>query len=116
MLTRRYMHEFGATRDHLANVALAVRQHANRNPGAMMHDKPLTREEYMDARWISEPLCLFDNCLESDGAGAVVIVSAERARDTRTKPVFVHAFAQSIPQQHQTMTNYFNDDPLIGPS
>ena len=45
MLTRRYMHEFGATRDHLANVALATRKHANRNPGAMMHDKPLTRDD-----------------------------------------------------------------------
>ena len=81
MLTRRYMHEYGATRDHLANVALAVRKHANRNPAAMMHDKPLTRDDYMAARWISEPLCLFDNCLESDGACAVVITSAERARD-----------------------------------
>ena len=47
----------------------------------MMHDKPLTVEQYLDARWISEPLCLFDNCLESDGAGAVVITSTERARD-----------------------------------
>jgi acetyl-CoA acetyltransferase len=116
MLTRRYMHEFGATRDHLANVALAARKHANRNPGAMMYDKPLTREAYMDARWISEPLCLFDNCLESDGAGAVVVTRTDRARDTASPPVYVHAYAQSIPKQHQTMTNYFNDDPLIGPS
>ena len=81
MLTRRYMHEYGATRDHLANVALAFRKHANRNPAATMHERPLTREEYMDARWISEPLCLFDNCLETDGALAVVLVSAERAKD-----------------------------------
>jgi acetyl-CoA acetyltransferase len=116
MLTRRYMYEFGATREQLANVALAFRKHANRNPAAMLHDKPLTREDYMDARWISEPLCLFDNCLESDGAGAVVITSAERAKDLRTHPVYVHAYAQSIPQQHQTMTNYFGEDPLLGPS
>ena len=84
MLTRRYMHEVGATRDHLANVALAVRRAANRNPRAIMHGKTLSREQYMAARWISEPLCLFDNCLESDGALAcVVVVSAERARDCR---------------------------------
>jgi len=116
LLTRRYMHEFGATRDHLANVALAFRKHANRNPAATMGHKPLTREQYMEGRWISEPLCLYDNCLETDGALAVVITSAERARDLPHPPAYVHSFAQSIPQQHQVMTNYFNDDPLLGPS
>jgi acetyl-CoA acetyltransferase len=116
MLTRRYMHEFGATREHLCNVAMAVRAHANRNPAAMMYDKKMTRESYMDARWISEPLCLFDNCLESDGAGAVVITRTEQARDTKQRPALIHSFAQSIPPQHQTMTNYFTDDPLLGPS
>jgi acetyl-CoA acetyltransferase len=116
MLARRYMHEFGATRDHLANVAIAFRKHANRNPNATMKDKTLTREEYMRARWISEPLCLYDNCLETDGALAVVIVSAERARDLRQRPAYVHSFAQSIPRGHQVMTNYFCDDPLLGPS
>jgi acetyl-CoA acetyltransferase len=116
MLTRRYMHEYGGTRDHLANVALAFRKHANRNPLATMHDRPLTRDEYMDARWISEPLCLFDNCLETDGALAIVITSAERAADCAQPPAYVHAFAQGLPQQHQTMTNYFTEDPLRGPA
>ncbi len=116
MLTRRYMHEYGGTRDHLANVALAARKHANRNPAATMYERPLTREQYMEARWISEPLCLFDNCLETDGALAAVITSAERARDLPNKPAYIHAFAQSIPPQHQTMTNYFTDDPLRGPA
>lgn len=116
MLTRRYMHEFGATRDHLANVALAFRKHANRNPNATMAQKKMTRDDYMAARWISEPLCLFDNCLETDGALAVVIVSAERARDLKQPPAYIHAFAQSIPRDCQVMTNYFCPDPLLGPS
>jgi acetyl-CoA acetyltransferase len=116
MLTRRYMHEYGATRDHLANVALAARKHANRNPAATMYEKPLTREAYMEGRWISEPLCLYDNCLETDGALAIVITSAERARDLPHPPAYVHAFAQGLPRQHQTMTNYFCDDPLRGPA
>jgi acetyl-CoA acetyltransferase len=116
MLTRRYIHEFGATRDHLANVALAFRKHANRNPAATMHEKPLTREQYMEARWISEPLCLFDNCLETDGALAVVLVPAARARDLTQPPVYLHTGAQGLPPQHQTMINYFNEDPLKGPS
>jgi acetyl-CoA acetyltransferase len=116
MLTRRYMHEYGATRDHLANVALAFRKHANRNPAATMHDKPLSRPEYLEGRWISEPLCLYDNCLETDGALAVVLVAAERAVDLPRRPVYVHSGAQGLPRQHQTMINYFNDDPLSGPS
>ncbi len=116
LLMRRYMHEYGATRDHLANVAIAFRKHANRNPHAQMYEKTLTREQYMNARWISEPLCLYDNCLETDGALAVVITSAERARDLPHPPVYIHAYAQGLPQQHQTMINYFCDDPLTGPA
>ncbi len=116
MLTRRYCHDYGATRDHLANVALAARAHANNNPAAIMRDKPLTREQYLEARWISEPLCLFDNCLETDGACAVVITRSDRARDLPNPPAYVHAWAQSIPHQHQTMTNFFCDDPLEGPA
>ena len=116
LLMRRYMHEYGATRDHLANVAIAFRKHANRNPHAQMYEKTLTREQYMNARWISEPLCLYDNCLETDGALAVVITSAERARDLPHPPVYIHSYAQGLPQQHQTMINYFCDDPLTGPA
>ncbi|MDQ1521208.1 MAG: hypothetical protein QOI55_2281 [Actinomycetota bacterium] len=116
MLARRYMHEYGGTRDHLANVALAFRKHANRNPAATMYERKLTREDYMNARWISEPLCLFDNCLETDGALAIVVTSAERARNCAQPPAYIHAFAQGLPAQHQTMTNYFNDDPLRGPA
>jgi len=116
MLTRRYMYEYGGTRDHLANVAIAFRKHAARNPASTMGHKQLTRDDYMNARWISEPLCLFDNCLETDGALAVVVTSTERARDLTHPPVLIHAFAQGLPAQHQTMTNYFTDDPLRGPA
>jgi acetyl-CoA acetyltransferase len=116
MLARRYFHEFGGTREELAAVAVTVRQHANRNPAAMMYEKPLTVEQYLEGRWISEPLCLYDNCLESDGAAAVVVVSAERAKDLDVTPAYIHSFAQSIPQQHQVMTNYFGEDPLKGPA
>lgn len=116
MLARRYMHTYGATRDHLANVALAFREHANRNPRAIMHGRELTRDDYMSSRWISEPLCLYDNCLETDGALAVVVVSADRAKDCPHPPAYVHAFAQGIHAQHGVMTNYHSDDPLLGPS
>jgi acetyl-CoA acetyltransferase len=116
MLARRYFHEYGATRDQLANVALACRAHANRNPAALMHERTMTREDYLNARWISEPLCLFDNCLETDGALACVVVAADRARDCPHPPAYLHAFGQGLPAQHHTMVNYWNDDPLLGPS
>jgi acetyl-CoA acetyltransferase len=81
-----------------------------------MYEKTLSREQYLGARWISEPLCLFDNCLETDGALACVVVSAERARDCRRKPVYVHSFGQGLPPQHHTMVNYWCEDPLRGPA
>lgn len=114
LLASRYMHDYGVTRDHFANVALACRRHAGNNPRACMYERELTREQYMQARWISEPLCLFDNCLESDGAVAVVVTGADRARDCRQRPVYVHAFAQGIGPQTHSMVNYFAPEPLAG--
>ncbi|MDA8356318.1 MAG: lipid-transfer protein [Actinomycetota bacterium] len=116
MLTRRYMHEYGATRRALGEVATAVRSHAERNPLALMSGKPMTMDDYMNARWISEPLCLFDNCLETDGALAVVVVGADRAADCPHPPAYIHAFAQGLPRQHESMVNYFCEDPLTGPA
>lgn len=110
IMTRRMMHDYGFTREHLANIALAFRAHANRNPNAVMHAKTLTREQYMAARFISEPLCLFDCCIETDGALAAVLVSAERARDLRQPPAYVHAFAQGISRGSYMMLNVFNPD------
>jgi acetyl-CoA acetyltransferase len=116
MLARRYMHEFGSGRAELAEVALAIRGHANRNPAALMYEKPMTIDDYMGARFISEPLCLFDNCLETDGALAAVLVSAARAKDCPHPPALVHAFGQGLNRQHETMVNYYSEDPLTGPA
>lgn len=116
MLMRRYMHDHGVTREDLAGVALAQRRYANTNPDALMRDKPLDLNAYLDARMIADPLCLFDNCLESDGAIALVITSAERARDLRHKPVLVHAFSQGMSREHQLMTDYHGKNPFLSSS
>ncbi len=79
----------------------------------MMYERPLTCEMYMTSRWISDS-CLFDNCLETDGALACVIVSAERARDCRQRPVYVHSAAQGLPAQHHGMVNYWERRPAHG--
>ncbi len=112
LLYRRYMHEYGGTRDHLANVALACRAHANNNPDALMHGKPLDREIYFGARFVSEPLCLYDCCLETDMAQAVVLTSVERARDLVRAPVLVHAFGQALNSDSSMLAACFGERPL----
>lgn len=112
VLTRRYMHEYGLTREQLAHVALSMRDHAQANPRALMRGRAMTLDQYLDARMISDPLCLFDNCLESDGAIAMVLTRSDRAADGARPPVRIHAFSQGMTAQHQLMTDYHGDDPL----
>ena len=115
MLTRRYMHEYGATRDHLANVAMAVRKHANMNPAAIMYDKPMTPR-----RLHGVALGVASRCACSTTASRPT--ARWRASSSRpsgpgtcaTRRRYVHAFAQGLPPEHQTMVNFFNDDPLTG--
>jgi acetyl-CoA acetyltransferase len=90
VLAQRHMHLYGTKREHFAEVAISTRANAVRRPTALMRE-PLTLDTYFDARMISDPLCLFDFCLECDGAVAVVTTSAERARDLRHPPVYVAA-------------------------
>lgn len=98
MMARRHMIEFGTTPEHLAHVALTCRARANANPRAQMHDRALTLDECLSARTIAAPLRLYDFCLETDGACAVIVTSAERAADGRQPPVLIRAVAQaSIP-------------------
>jgi acetyl-CoA acetyltransferase len=84
----RHMHQYGTTRDHLADVALAARGWANLNPDAFARGA-LTREEVLGARMISDPLSTVDCCLVTDGAAAVVMTRADRARDLAQAPVYV---------------------------
>lgn len=93
LLAQRHMHLYGTKREHFAEVAISTRINALTHPDALMK-KPLTLDDYFAAPMISSPHCLFDFCLETDGAIAAIVTSAERARDLRQKPVLVHASAQ----------------------
>jgi acetyl-CoA acetyltransferase len=93
LLARRHMELYGTTREHFAEVAMTLRRNAQRNPAALIR-KPLTREDYFNAPMLADPHCLFDFCLESDGAVAVIVTSAARARHLRQQPVYVLASAQ----------------------
>ncbi|MBH0118400.1 thiolase [Rhodococcus sp. CX] len=92
VLARRHMYEYGTTRDAFAEVAISTRNNALNRPKAIQKT-PLTREEYFAGRMIAEPLCVYDFCLETDGAIAIITTSTERARDLKQKPVPVVAAA-----------------------
>jgi acetyl-CoA acetyltransferase len=94
-MARRHMAEFGTRPEHLGAISLACRNRSLTNPRAQMHGRPLTLEEYMAGRMIADPLRIFDFCLETDGACAVVVTSTERARDLRQPPAVIRAVAQA---------------------
>ena len=79
-MAQRHMVEFGTTPEQLGGIAVACRRRANANPLAQMHDRPLTMDDYLAARMIAEPLRLFDFCLETDGACAVVVTTRRAGR------------------------------------
>jgi len=97
MVARRHMDRYGTTNDDLGAVAVAERAWANRNPAAQFHDSTLTLDDYHRSRWIVEPFHLLDCCLVSNGGAAVIVTSAERARDLRQPPVYLWGFGQGHP-------------------
>src|SRR6266536_2449054 len=97
---RRHMYLFGTTHDQLGTIAVGQRKWALMNPRAQMR-KEMTLEDYHASRWIVEPLHLFDCCLVSNGGAAVIVTSAERARDLKQPPVYLLAFGQAAPGDNQ---------------
>jgi len=95
LMARRHMIEYSSTPEQLGSIAIACRERALANPAAQMYGRPITMSDYLSARMISEPLRLFDYCLETDGAAAVVVTSTERARDSKNGAVLIHAVAQA---------------------
>lgn len=91
MKVTRFMHEHGVKQDALRAIALASYHHAQANPRALMYGRPLDEARYDASRWITEPFHLFDCCLENDGAAAMILVSAERARDFKHEACYVLA-------------------------
>lgn len=85
---QRHMHQYGTTHEQLAEIAVATRMWAQLNPKALMRD-PLSIDDVLSSRWISYPFHLLDCCLVTDAGGAVVVTSAERAKDLKKKPVYV---------------------------
>ena len=89
MKVNRFMHDHGVKQEALRAIALASYHHAQANPRAVMHGKPLDEKTYDESRWIVEPFHLYDCCMENDGAAAVIIVPAERAKDLKHRPSYL---------------------------
>ena len=90
----RFMHDHGVQQDALKAISLAAYRHAQNNPRAVMYGKPLSGEKYDNSRWIVEPFHLYDCCLENDGAAAIILVPAERAKDFPHRSVYVLGAAE----------------------
>jgi acetyl-CoA acetyltransferase len=112
--TRRHMHLYGTTGEQLGHIAVTFRAHANRNPRAVMGARPMTLADYLASPMVADPHRLFDCCLESDGACAVVVTTRERARDLAKRPVEILASEQGAPKGYAFghFTNANIDDAL----
>jgi acetyl-CoA acetyltransferase len=91
-IARRHMHLYGLTKRQMGALALTLREYANKRPEAVMYERKLTMDDYLNARMIVEPLCLFDCCLVNDGAVALIITSAERAKNYKKPPVYIMGY------------------------
>ncbi|MGV9313550.1 lipid-transfer protein [Streptomyces sp. NPDC003691] len=110
MAARRYLHTYGLTPDAFGPVAVGARRHAARNPAAYFHGRPITLADHAASRWIVEPLRLLDCCQETDGGQAIVVTSAERARDLPHPPAIVVAAAQGAGRAQEQMTSFYRDE------
>jgi acetyl-CoA acetyltransferase len=112
MATRRHMYEFGTTIEQLAEIAVSTRDNASRNPEAYYRD-PITIDDVQHSRMMADPLTKLHCCIRSDGGGAIVVTSKERARDCAKQPVWVLGTGEAT--SHTTMSEWddFTESPAV---
>jgi acetyl-CoA acetyltransferase len=112
MATRRHMYEFGTTIEQLAEIAVSTRYNASLNPEAYYRE-PITIDDVQSSRMMADPLTKLHCCIRSDGGGAVVVTSADRARDCAKKPVWVLGTGEAV--SHTTMSEWddFTESPAV---
>jgi acetyl-CoA acetyltransferase len=99
MAARRHMHQYGTTSEQLAEIAVVTRRHASLNPLAAYREL-ITVQDVLNSRMIADPLHLLDCCVVTDGGGAVLVTTEERARDLNQKPVFLLGSSESHTHAH----------------
>lgn len=110
MAAQRYLHTYGLAPEVFGHVAVVDRKYAATNPAAYFYGKPLTLAEHAASRWIVEPLRLLDCCQETDGGQALVVTSAERARDLPHRPALITAAAQGAGRGQEQMMSFYRDE------
>ena len=112
MAARRHMYEFGTTIEQLAEIAVSTRYNASKNPEAYYQD-PITIDDVQSARMMADPLTTLHCCIRSDGGGAVVLTTEERARDLAKPPVWILGTGETT--SHTTMSEWedFTESPAV---
>jgi acetyl-CoA acetyltransferase len=110
MIANKYMHRYGVTSEDLGRVAISQRNYAQSNPRSFFYGKPLTMEDYLASKMIAEPLRLYDFCQETDGGCAILVTSAERARDLQQKPAVIRGVVQASTRGQEQMTSYYREE------
>jgi len=105
----RYLELYGQQREKMATLAVTQRKHANKNPNAHFYKTPLTVEEYLDSRMISHPFCLYDCDIPVQAAYAMVLTTAERARDLKPKPAYLAGYGQRMVYNGEGMIDSLED-------
>ncbi|UCG82561.1 MAG: lipid-transfer protein [Dehalococcoidia bacterium] len=107
MFASRYIHEFGATPEQLGWVSVVCREFACMNPRAMFYGRPITLQDYLESKMVVEPLRLYDCCVDTDGAVAIILTTTERAKDLKQQPAYIMGATQGIATQGEMMTSYY---------
>jgi acetyl-CoA acetyltransferase len=107
MIVRRYMHEFRVGADAFGWVPTVCREHGARNPNGMFYNKPITIKDYLKSKVVVEPLRRLDYYEEADAAAALVVTTAERAKDLRQRPAFVLGAVQNMLAETEELTSYY---------
>lgn len=106
MVVRRYMNDLGARPEQIGWVPVVCSEHAAKNPHAPFYDVPITLDDYLESKVVVDPMRALDSAPDVDGAIAVIVTSAERARDLRQPPAYVMSVAQGTSTQGEHLSNY----------
>lgn len=110
MFTQRYMHQTGCKSTDLAEVCMAQRAYAVKNPNAFFYERPMTLDDHQTSRMICDPLRLYDCCQETDGGCAFVVTTPERAKDLAQKGAVIRGIAQGSGEDQEQMTSFYRGD------